>query len=170
MLEILEQEGRANNMSKAVTRYPTGHDTAPAASAGGEVSGDVTTEGTEEIYLDANLFDQHVRELVTQAGGTYSFKGAVGSGLMKRVDPELLAAIGRLEKAAPLLNKAVQLARQRAKDSASGSSSGSASGSASGSGSETGSESGSASGSMSGDLSKFIAGDQDAGLRFMGHR
>jgi hypothetical protein len=171
MLEILEQEGRATNMSKATATYPRGNDTAtPTPSAAGGVSSELGDDPEQTgIFLDANLFDEKVRRMVEQAGGQYNFKAAVGAGLIKRFDPELLAAMGRLEKAAPLLNRAVAMARarQRAKGSASGSESGSASGCRSGSVSgETGSESG----SMSGDLSKALRGDQEAGLRFMGRR
>lgn len=149
MLEILEQEGRATNLSKATTTYPRGHDsTTPTPSAAGGVSSDLGDDPEQTgIFLDANLFDEKVRTLVEQAGGCYNFKAAVGAGLIKRVDPELLAAIGRLEKAAPLLNRAVEMAERRRYGNAAlervthhdrtpasiaGSSSGSASGSVSG--------------------------------------
>ena len=107
-------------------QYPMANDSAPAdPSAPGAISSDVGghTAETEEVYLDANLFDEKVRQMVEAAGGRYNFKAAVQRGLFKRVDPELLAAMGRLEKAAPLLNRAVAMARARqsAKGSASGS-------------------------------------------------
>lgn len=85
----------------------------PAPMPGlGEIEREVGGHDTEDVVV-LDPFEQRVKELVESAGGHYNFKAAVGAGLIKRVDPELLAAMGRLEKAAPLLNKAVAMARAR---------------------------------------------------------
>jgi hypothetical protein len=169
---------------KATTEYPRGNDKPREASAGGEVSGDISDEDTEEVYIDASLLDQHVRELTQSAGGSYDFKRAVenGQGRMVKIEDDLMDAMLRLEQAAPLLHRAMALAAQRERrmrkvtvsplaqllGKAGGSASGSVSGSESGS--VSGDASSSASGSKSGEMSKFMAGDQDAGLRLMGRR
>ena len=181
----------------STTRYPQDNDSAPAASAGGAVSGDMSDEGTEEIYTDATLLDRHVRELLQSAGVKYDFRRAVEVGAARKlvVDDDLINAWERLEAVAPLLNKLAEHAQRRgamvsplqqllvrvARGSASGSQSGSQSGSESGSvsgsmsGNPSGSASGSASGSESGEMSKtlvesFMAGDREAGLKLMGRR
>jgi hypothetical protein len=95
-------------MTKAYRKaaYPTGHDT----TTEGSVPGDSSAEdpGVDEINLDSTLFDQKVRELVQGAGAKYNYKAARAAGLVKSVDPELLGAVQRVQKRAPLLNEVVR--------------------------------------------------------------
>jgi hypothetical protein len=152
----ISSEQIRQQFNQSTNNYPRGNDSAPQASAGGAVSGDISTEDTEEIFVDASLLDQHVRELIQAAGGNYDFRRAVenGRGRMVKIDDDLMDALERLEAAAPLLHRAVELAEHRgAMQSPLSKVLIKAGGSASGLGSGSGSGSGSASGDDSGDAS-----------------
>ncbi|HEX6822289.1 MAG TPA: hypothetical protein VF123_09560 [Candidatus Sulfotelmatobacter sp.] len=176
-------------LAKATDAYATGHDTPTRVDALGCMSGDTSQQDQDdskmdEVLLDATLFDEKVRQLV-QGAAVYRDgyqQSARAQGLIKRVNPEVVAAVKRLQQAAPLLNRAVALTKARlAEQGRSGSASASASGSASGSqaGSYTRhargetSTDGSASGSASGEVSKSVvikalAGQIADRLRLMG--
>ena len=180
-------------IAKATTKYPRGNDDAPSRSSGGQVSGDMSEEA-EEVYTDASLLDEKVRQLIQSAGANYNITRAVENGTLQKIEAtdipdELYDAMQRLEKAAPIINAAVAHMNRRAahgsplarllmgKAAAAGSRSGSPSGSSSGSasGSQSGSTSGSESGSTSGEFSKTMViramqGHVDDALRFMGRR
>jgi hypothetical protein len=185
------EQAPSQAMTKAYRKaaYPTGHDTTTeVTSAEGTMEGDASQQDKDdahlgEIMVPATLFDQKVQELVEGAGAAYSVKAAEANGLMKRADPELIASIQRLEKNAPLLNRAMELTNQRLSKRQTQRtrwhSTGSVSGSVSGATSDTAatggvSEDGSASGDVSEvtrqDVIKSLAGNIAARLKIMGRR
>ena len=110
------EQAASEALTKAYRKaaYPTGHDTTTeVTSAEGAMAGDASQQDKDdahlgEIMVDATLFDEKVRSLVEGAGAAYNYKAAAQSGLAKRVDPELLGAVQRLQKNAPLLNEVVR--------------------------------------------------------------
>ena len=93
------------------------HDTATPVDALGSASSDASAQdegaGVDVMNLDATLFDQKVRELAQSAGHAYNFKTAREAGLVKSVDPELVAGIQHLQKNAGFLNRLVRKTNER---------------------------------------------------------
>jgi hypothetical protein len=137
----ITQEQIQQQFNTSTTKYPMANDTPRNRDmeAGVHIAGDFD-EDAEEVFIDATLLDQKVRELIIAAGGNYSFKRAVEEGRMIKVDDEFMDAMLRLEAAAPLLQRAVELSMQRSNRMCKigGSASGSASGSITGVDSTTG--------------------------------
>jgi hypothetical protein len=109
----------AQSPSDALTKayrkaaYPTGNDTTTeVTSAEGTLSGDASNQDKDDaelgVLVDASTFDEKVRLLVEGAGQKYNFKAAAKWGLAKRIDPELLGAVQRLQKNAGLLNEVIR--------------------------------------------------------------
>lgn len=162
----ISSEQIRQQFNTSTTRYPQGNDDPKNKDTDAEVqiAGDFKDQNAEEVFMDASLLDQKVRELITASGANFNFKRAMENGTLIKVDDELLAALERLQKAAPLLNKAVGISvrRQYGEETierlfksrnTTGGASGAASGAAlrSAAGSASGSRSGSQSGSASGD-------------------
>ncbi len=154
-----------SHVAKTVGGYgESGHDTAPEIDTLGGMEGDASQQDKDDaqlgVLVDATKFDEKVRQLVESAGAQYNFKTAQAQGLAKRLDPELLGAVQRLQKNAPLLNRVVALteARKAKRGSPSGSQSGNFGGGTS------------SDGNAGGAVSKWLGESMEHGLRLMGRR
>jgi hypothetical protein len=113
------QDASAQNASPQGARefmkaaYPGVGKTPVEGTMTGDASDQVDYDEELGVLVDASTLDEKVRQLLESAGSHYNYKVATQQGLAKRVDPEVLAAIRRLQTAAPLLNRAVIMMLQR---------------------------------------------------------
>lgn len=179
----ISSEQIQQQFNQSTTTYPQSNDkpTNRDPDARGQISTEVGGHDTEEVEI-LDPFSQRVKALVESCGGKYTPPPRT-----MKVTPQFLAALNRLEQAAPLLNATVQhslrrehggvtiarLFRTQHHDHTPASIAGGYDGEVSTDGSASGSQSGSASGSASGDVDKitlarqFIAGDRAAGLELI---
>jgi hypothetical protein len=106
-------------------RVPVIKATAPQGGFGERVAAPTAENPDEtELVVDSSIFDRKVRELVQGAGGAYDFKRALQNGTAVKVDPQfapvvtdpdLSAAMTKLQEHAPLLNAAIAKAQAKRK-------------------------------------------------------